>query len=97
MSQIEEAITALLESIGEQPEPKVLWSLNYQQRSPKSTQSAVMNGDGVVVLPALSQDLALDDSIMDEIKSAWSKITDGSNEDFMKFQAREGLEDEDSV
>lgn len=56
-----------------------------------------MNDDGVIVLPALPQDLALDDSVMEEVKSAWSDITDGPNEDFMRFQAREGIEDEDHI
>ena len=88
-------MTALLESVGGHPASEVLWSLKYQQRSSKSQQSTVVQ-DGTILLPALSQNLALDDSVMDEVKSAWSKITGEPQEVFMQFDAREVFDDDDA-
>jgi hypothetical protein len=92
---LDRAVAALLESVGEQSVPAVLWRLRYQQRTTKSQRSVVVN-DGIILLPALSQDLALDDYITTEIRSACSKITGEAEDSFMKFDAREGLEDEDT-
>jgi hypothetical protein len=92
---LDRAVAALLDSVGEQLAPKVLWRLRYQQRTTKSQLSIAID-DGTIMLPALSRGLALDDSITDEIRSIWSKITGEAEESFMNFDAREGLEDEDT-
>jgi hypothetical protein len=92
-AHLDRAVMALLESVGEQPVPEVLWSLKYQQQSSTSPPNTVVQ-DGTILLPALSQNLALDDSVMDEVKSAWSKITGEYQEAFMQFDPREGIEDD---
>lgn len=92
---LDNAVTALLESVGEQAVPEVLWRLQYQQRGPQSTQDLLVDDDGVLVLTPLAQDLAFDDSVLEGVKKAWQMISGESEEAFMKFEAREGMEVED--
>lgn len=81
--------------MGEEAELKVLWRLKYQHTAPTLPEKAVVER-GIVRLPALSQSLALDDSVTDHVKSVWNQITGEAEELFMKFDAREGLEYEDN-
>ena len=92
-AHLDRAVISLLESVGEQPVPEILWSLKYRQQSSTAPPSTVVQ-DGTILLPALSQNLALDDSVMDEVKLAWSKITGENQEAFVQFDPREGLEDD---
>ena len=94
-SHLDRAVSALLDSIGEQPTPKVLWKLEYQQQNANSSKVTTAD-QGIILLPALSQSLALDDSVIDKVKSAWATITGDPEESFMKFDMRDGMEDEES-
>ena len=89
-------MSALLETVGEQPVPQVLWSMQYHQRTSTSSQIQVGNTGGVIVLPSLSQDLALDDNVLEYVQRAWQRITGEDQETFLKLEAREGMEDDDS-
>jgi hypothetical protein len=70
---------------------RVLWSLKYHQRNIQQTSESESN---TIVLPNVPVELGLSDSVLDNIKSAWQRIT-GETERFMVFEAREGMEDED--
>ena len=95
--RLQQAVEALLETVGEQPSPRALWTLQYQQRAPISPSTRSGDSDGIIALPPLSQDLALEDSVLDSVKEAWQKTTGAGEGDFMSFEAREGIEDEDEV
>ena len=84
-------------------EAKVLWSLRYTQLG---RASDVIDGvqalksssptDGTICFPPPSLDHAFDDVLLDMVKEAW-KIVQGEeaiDEEFMKFEDREGVEDE---
>ena len=83
-----------MHSVGEQPAPAVLWSMRYQQQSPGLEQVAVSERDSIITLPPLSQDLVLENKVIDDVKKAWQSITGNSNDQFLQFEAREGNEDE---
>lgn len=73
--------------------PQVLWSMQYHQTD--DTPPVGQDNDHTVPLPTISSDLALSDALLDDVKEAWSKITGDGDEAFLKFDAREGMEDED--
>ena len=89
------AIAALLGCVHEEPAPQVLWSMQYQQMKSQEPLGNLAHQDGVMILPSLSQDLALEDEVMSAVKSAWRQITGDPEEAFMVFEARDGMEDED--
>ncbi len=51
----------------------------------------------VIAFPPASLDLAFDDGLIDNVKAVWSKIvgSDLDDVDFMQFQGREGMEDDE--
>ena len=101
---IEEAVEKLLSAFGMTPEdrPAVLWSLQY-------TQLGVLHEDGTdesitpeiqntVVNPVISLlppslDLAIDDGLIDEVRTVWEKIIgneEAHGQDFLVFEDRAG-------
>ncbi len=91
--RLERAISDLLLS-AEDAQPELLWTLRYQQRTNLSTQ-ALRESGGLINLPALRDDLVLDDSVLDGVRQAWQSITSEEQSVFMKFEAREGGEEEE--
>lgn len=93
-SRLATAIHTLLRGSAEQP-PHVLWSMQYYQTcsQPAPIMSAEKN---VIIMPPVPLDLALPDSLLDDVKNAWQKITLSSEDTFLAFEAREGAGDEDS-
>lgn len=85
----------MLASVDEHPSPSVLWRMQYQQAYCRSTQPQSQREHGVVTLPSLSSSLALGDDALDGVKAAWQLITGADAEAFMRFEAREGADDED--
>jgi len=85
------AVNALLD--GMSLEPRVLWSMQYYQAD--ITVQALGSDSNTICLSSLSSDLALDDRELEDVKRAWLRITGESEETFLKFDAREGMEDED--
>ena len=69
----------------------VLWSLKYHQRNIGQSGESDAN---VIILPNVPVELGLPDSVVDDVRSAWQRITKETN-GFMVFEAREGMEDED--
>ncbi|KAK4507925.1 hypothetical protein PRZ48_001660 [Zasmidium cellare] len=90
------AVEALLQSVGESTEPQVLWSMHYRQRY-TSTHDAPSTSDSVITLQSLSPDLAFDDGTLGNVRLAWQRITDGDQEAFLKFEAREGTMEDDEL
>jgi len=102
---LDNAIDSFLRSVGEQHSPEVLWKMQYIHSVPSapadaSTVSASQHanhpeGGKIVTLPPLSTDLALDDRVLDDVKQVWLRVTGGTEDQFMKFGAREGTADDD--
>jgi len=93
-ARLEQSIATLLDSLSEEPLPRVLWSLRYEQRYSSTTSSQLQ--DGVLQLPALSSDLALEDEVLESVKRVWAEITGEPEDAFMKFEAREGSGEDDA-
>lgn len=72
--------------------------MQYQQRY-GSRSAAPTTGDSIVVLDSLSSELALEEDVLLNVKAAWQQIcgADAVSESFMKFEARDGADDEDSL
>ncbi|KAF2172415.1 hypothetical protein M409DRAFT_17648 [Zasmidium cellare ATCC 36951] len=91
---LKQAVSNLLQSIGEQTVPQVLWSMHYRQYYAETEEAPAYSN--VIPLQPLSPDLAFDDSMLDNVKSAWQRITEADQESFLKFESREGtMEDDD--
>lgn len=70
---------------------RVLWSLKYHQSNISLSGEPSAN---TIVLPNVPVELGLQDSVLDDVRSAWQQIT-GDTGGFMIFEAREGMEDDD--
>ena len=99
-------------TLPEDPKPDVLWSLHYSQivspsATPYSNQfssnprtddrpSYLLDNSRVIRLPYLGPELALEDSVLRDVKAAWERIVgEDSGEGFMIFEDREGMGGED--
>jgi hypothetical protein len=91
-SLLTSAIAQLLLSVDESTKPQVLWQLQYQQNYDASKFSFAEPGS--IALSASSEDLAFDENILNDVKTAWQKITEDQPEDFLVFKDR-NLEDDD--
>jgi Rab proteins geranylgeranyltransferase component A len=93
------AIESLLHSVGEEAMPEVLWKVEYTHHvysgGEGSAAIATEAGRRTIVLPSLSTDLVLDDVVLGGVKAVWREITGETGETFMKFEAREGVDDEE--
>jgi len=93
-------IMRLLHMSREPEAPQVLWSLRYQQCSPEhpstdSDQVIDSREDGFVRLPSAPLDLVFDEAILDTVKSAWERILGGDAQDFLVFEDRNGMGEDD--
>jgi hypothetical protein len=70
---------------------RVLWSLKYHQRNIWQSGESDANA---IILPNVPVELGLPDSVVDDVRFAWQRITEETN-GFLVFEAREGMEDED--
>lgn len=95
--RLREAVTTLLGSVDERTTPRVLWSMQYQQRSSTSGLDPADVHAGIAILPQISQTLVLEDQLLESVKAAWRRITGESHEQFMNFEAREGMGDDEDV
>ena len=95
---MQHAISALLKTAGDESSAEILWTLSYISTSPSTSPSQLDDSEKVIILPDRSHDLALDDSVLDHVKAAWTKILGerSSEFDFLQFEDRkEPNEDED--
>ena len=78
--------------------PNVLWSMRYEQLVGDSNVSndgaedfEVSDSDSLLRFPTASLDLALDDTLLENVKNVWQKIVGGNAGNFMEFEDREGV------
>lgn len=97
------AVQKFLATIPEDPQPGVLWSLEYTKQYtvpvlPASSAGKSPHGSSsqLIFLPDLSPNLIVDDSLLDNIKDAWERIVGEEKGDgFMVFEDREGFSDDE--
>ena len=84
-------------STQQSPDVEVIWTLQYQQdaKDPPSLSDGGGNSH-VLCFPSTPLDLAFDDTILDNVKEAWLKVTGDDADGFMKFEDREAVVDEPS-
>lgn len=92
--RLKQAVRQLLKSVDEPTQPQVLWSLQYQRQIRASSTARALRTGPVITLQPLSHDLAMEDSVLEGVKSAWEQIAESSDDVFMKLEAREGQEEE---
>lgn len=81
----------------------MLWSLEYIKQytvpvlpTPGAGKSAPGSSSQIILLPDLSPNLRVDDSLLDNVKDAWERIVGEEKGDgFMVFEDREGLSDDE--
>jgi hypothetical protein len=91
-SRLQNAIAQLLKSVCEQPPPQVLWSLEFEHVWSPPAQP---ESDSTIALQSLPNDLVLEESVLEDVKAAWQRITGADASTFMCFAAREGTMDDD--
>lgn len=92
---LDKALTALLATSSDRNAVKPLYQLYYKQRD---SPSSVNFDNNIIGLPALSLDVAFNDSVMDHVRAAWDAVTRGNEQgesEYMKFENREGAVDDD--
>jgi hypothetical protein len=96
---LERAIDLLKSLLGESPPPISLYALKYEQHgvSVIATPDQKQSNERTIVFPQLSNDLAFDESMFDNVRVAWQKIMGpaAKAEEFLKFEDRNSMADED--
>ncbi|KAK0947075.1 Rab proteins geranylgeranyltransferase component A [Friedmanniomyces endolithicus] len=94
-SILDTAVQHLLESVGEQPTPKVLWRMQYRHYTETEQPRGTTTSEGVVMLQSLSTDIVLEDDVLTDVEEAWRKIMGERAEGCMKFESRECVEEDE--
>lgn len=93
---LETAVSQLLASTGEEPRPHILWALTYEQHVAAPTAQITRDTSNPNLLrfqgPAL--DTVYDEEILHSVKEAWETITGQNDDDFMKFDDRNNVEND---
>jgi len=89
------AVDALLEAIDVSLKTAVLWSAQYRQQASSGLETLPADSHQVLSFAPPSMDLAFDDSIFDNVKSIWQKITGEEDGEFLVFQDREVYDDDE--
>lgn len=93
---LERAVQSLLSTVEVTPTPKVLWSVQYEQHPGGAASSSPASADkNVLNFPPTSMDPAFDDSILDHVREVWQKIAGDDAGEFLVFQDREAVSDDD--
>ena len=95
---LKQATSRLLASVDTSPAPKLLWSMQYEQRALPSTEPLHIPAeatDHCLGLPPTPLDLAVDDVVFERVREIWQKITGEDPEQFLVFKNREAEDDED--
>lgn len=91
---LDQAVRQILSTIDARPTPIVLWSMRYTQRASSRTEliANVDESRRIITFPPPHQALTFDDAIIDNVREAWEKITEGDQDrgQFMIFSDREG-------
>ncbi|KAK5115105.1 hypothetical protein LTR62_001802 [Meristemomyces frigidus] len=91
---LDSAVQYLLQSLGEEVQPRILWQMQYQQHTPQTVSTAATRR--TIYLPPLTTDLIFADEVLDSVMQAWQSITGSSSDDFMRFEARRHEDDEEA-
>jgi len=96
---LDTALAAFLAVVSsEESPPKSLYQLYYQQA--RSSLDLAAEGD-VLTFPPPPLDLAFNDSVLEPVQQVWEVLmgglTEGEDSEYMTFQDREGVGDDDSV
>ncbi|KAK1999799.1 rab protein geranylgeranyltransferase component A [Colletotrichum falcatum] len=96
---LEKALASLLSALGEgDGRPQVIYRVAYEQARAASSSAGADASD---VLPGLPLDLAFSDAALEPVREAWTKLAgpgaDDPDTQYMKFEDREGVDDEDDV
>ena len=107
---LDRAVTSLLSALEEaKTRPRVLWTLHYTQSStlPRPSSSTPTIGrrlpDNVLLFPEPSGDSVFDDGVVDRVRRVWNTIRqsfssgDGVEDEFMVFEDREAVGEEDDT
>lgn len=91
------AVIIALSTEGEEP-PKRLYQFSYEQ----SQSSPDLSIDGTIItLPSPRLDLAFDDASLDPIRETWDTVNrilgEGDPGDYMTFEDREGVDEDDEL
>lgn len=100
---LSKAIQKFLATIPEDPQPEILWSLEYTKQytfpnltTSKAEKTPLGSSSQIILLPDLSPNLVVEDSLLDNVKDVWEKIVGEEKGDgFMVFEDREGLSDDE--
>lgn len=93
---LERAVQSLLLTVDIKPTPTVLWSVQYEQHPGGASSSLPVSADEHVLnFPPTSMDFAFDDSILDNVREVWQKIAGDDAGEFLVFQDREAMTDDD--
>lgn len=90
---LEQAVKKLIAT--QEIDAEVLWTLRYEQNSKAATPAAADDSIDVLRFPNTPLDLSFDDTILDNVKEGWLKITGSNADEFMKFEDRQEAADED--
>ncbi|GKT62546.1 rab protein geranylgeranyltransferase component A [Colletotrichum tofieldiae] len=95
---LEKALASVLSILGEGgDQPQAIYKVAYEQAKAASSASA----DASDILPSLPLDLAFSDTALEPVREAWTKVVgpvaDDPDIQYMKFEDREGVGDEDDV
>ncbi|KAL0937464.1 RAB proteins geranylgeranyltransferase component a [Colletotrichum truncatum] len=93
---LQKALDSLLASLADgENQPQTIYKVAYQQARPTASAPA----DDVLYVPSLPLDLAFSDSALESVRDTWWKImgpvADDPDVQYMKFEDREGVGDED--
>lgn len=68
--------------------------MHFQHNSYISPEMS--SSDHMLVLQNARFELALEDRVLDEVKNIWHQITNEDVDSFMKFENRDGVEDDNN-
>jgi hypothetical protein len=94
---LEKAVDTLLHLPELGPAAEVLWQMRFEQRPGGSTTSvsSTHTHDHILQFAPSQLDLALDDGVLEEVKTVWEKIVGDHAGDFLVFEDREANVDDD--
>lgn len=94
-SYLDIAVQHLLESLAERPKPEVLWRMQYRHHAEAEQPRNTTTSENVVTLQPLSTDIVLEDDVLTSAEQAWRKIMGDGAAEFMKFESREGVDEDE--
>ncbi|KAK2590450.1 Rab proteins geranylgeranyltransferase component A [Conoideocrella luteorostrata] len=91
---LDTALRSLLAASSEFEPPKCLWRMQYEQMC--GTGSFIVENN-IGTFECITPDLSFNDSILEPVQQAWQVITGKDDDEYMKFEDREGINDDDDA